>query len=90
MAKTIQVFVNTGNEDNNQVHQFVQGSGDKGKPTRIKAVKGARYQLKDPALKDVGPEYIRSKRVNKFPLFLRGSTHKLGVLPRQFPHLLVS
>jgi hypothetical protein len=65
MAKTIQVFVNTGNEDNNQVHQFVQGSGDKGKPTRIKAVKGARYQLKDPTLKDVGPEYIRSKRVNK-------------------------
>jgi ribosomal 50S subunit-recycling heat shock protein len=65
MAKTIQVFVNTGNEDNNQVHQFVQGSGDKGKPTRIKAVKGARYQLKDPILKDVGPDYIRSKRVGK-------------------------
>jgi large repetitive protein len=65
MAKTIQVFVNTGNEDTNQAHAFVQGSGDKGKSTRIKAVKGARYQLKDPALKDVGPEYIRSKRVGK-------------------------
>ena len=65
MAKTIQAFVNTGNEENNQVHNFVQGSGDKGKPTRIKAVKGARYQLKDPSEKDIGPDYIRSKRVGK-------------------------
>jgi hypothetical protein len=76
MAKSIQVFVNTGNEDNNQVHQFVQGSGDKGKPTRIKAVKGARYQLKDPTLKDVGPDYIRSKRVNKIPCHLFGQLEK--------------
>ena len=76
MAKSIQVLVNTGNEDNNQVHQFVQGSGDKGKPTRIKAVKGARYQLKDPALKDVGPEYIRSKRVNKIRCRLFGQLEK--------------
>jgi hypothetical protein len=64
----------------------VQGSGDKGKPTRIKAVKGARYQLKDPALKDVGPEYIRSKRVNKFPWFLHSSEQSLQVLTRLFPH----
>ena len=89
MAKTIQVFVNTGNEDTNQAYAFVQDSGDKGKPTRIKAVKGARYQLKDPALKDVGPEYIRSKRVNKIPWHLLSSTQKLGVLPQQFPHRLV-
>jgi len=86
MAKTIQVFISTGAEDTNQTHNFVQGSGDQGKPTRIKAVKGARYQLKDPAAKDVGPEYIRSKRVNKFPWFLDSSEQRLQVLPRLFPH----
>ena len=85
MAKSIQVLVNTGNEDNNQVHQFVQGSGDKGKPTRIKAVKGARYQLKDPALKDVGPEYIRSKRDNKLPCPPVGTSNKCLELPQLFP-----
>ena len=76
MAKTIQVFVNTGKDDDNQLHEFVQGSGAKGKPTRIKAVKGARYQLKDPALKEVGPEYIRSKRVNKIPCHIFGQQEK--------------
>ena len=86
MAKTIQAFVSTGNDDTNQVHNFVQGSGDSGKPTRIKAVKGARYQLKDPTDKDVGPDYIRSKRVNKFPWFLHSSEQSLQVLPRLFPH----
>ena len=86
MTKTIQTFVSTGNEETNQIHTFVQGSGDNGKPTRIKAVKGARYQLKDPSEKDVGPQYIRSKRVNKFPWFLHSSEQILEVLPRQFPH----
>ena len=65
MAKTIKTFVNTGNEETNQLVDVVQGSGDKGKPTRIKAVKGARYQLQDPANKDAGPEQVRSKRVGK-------------------------
>ena len=85
MAKTIQVFVNTGNEDNNQVHQFVQGGGDKDKPTRIKAVKGARYQLKDPILKDVGPDYIRRKRDNKLPCPPVGTSNKCLELPQLFP-----
>lgn len=65
MAKTIQAFVSTGSEDTNQTHNFEQGNGDRGQPTRIKAVKGARYQLKDPSANEVGPEYIRSKRVDK-------------------------
>jgi hypothetical protein len=76
MAKTIQVFVNTGKDDDNQLHEFVQGSGAKGKPTRIKGVKGARYQLKDPELKEVGPEYIRSKRDNILPRRLVSSFDK--------------
>jgi VCBS repeat-containing protein len=65
MAKSIQAFVSTGSEDTNQTHHFEQGSGDRGQPTRIQAVKGARYQLKDPAANEVGPDYIRSKRVDK-------------------------
>jgi hypothetical protein len=90
MAKNIQVLVNTGNSETNKTFEVIQGSGAKGKPTTIKAVKGARYQLEELTAKSTGPENIRSKRVYKFPLFLSGSTHKLGVLPRQFPHLLVS
>lgn len=65
MAKTIQLVVSSSKEDVNVAHIVEQGSGSKGKPTRVKAVKGATYQLKDPAAKDVGPEYIRSKRVGK-------------------------
>jgi len=75
MAKTIQAFVNTGTEAHNQTHQFEQGNGDRGQPTRIKAVKGARYQLKNPLANEVGPEYIRSKRVDKnLHVSLYGST----------------
>lgn len=65
MAKTIKVLVNTGNEDTNKTFDVTQGSGKAGKPTRLKAVKGARYQLEDSAAKNVGPENIRSKRVGK-------------------------
>ena len=90
MANNIQVLINTGNPDNNKTVEVLQGDGKRGKPTTIKAVKGARYQLEEQTAKNTAPENIRSKRVNKFPLLLRGSTHKLGVLPRQFPHLLVS
>ena len=67
MAKTISVLVNTGNEETNKVFDVASGSGNKGNPTRIKAVKGARYHLEDPAAKNVGPENIRSKRDNKLP-----------------------
>jgi hypothetical protein len=65
MAKTIQIVVVADSQTNNPQHNVVQGSGDQGKPTRIKAVKGAHYQLKDPTAKDIGPDYIRSKRVGK-------------------------
>lgn len=67
MAKTIKAFVNTGKEDTNKSFDVVQGRGAKGKPTRIAAVKGARYELEDPSAKNVGPENIRSKRDNKLP-----------------------
>jgi hypothetical protein len=65
MAKNIKVLVNTGNEETNKSFDVTAGSGKAGKPTTIKAVKGARYHLEDPAAKKVGPENIRSKRVGK-------------------------
>ncbi|PQA85063.1 hypothetical protein C5F52_03465 [Limnohabitans sp. TS-CS-82] len=65
MAKNIKVLVNTGNEETNKTFDVASGSGKSGKPTTIKAVKGARYHLEDPAAKNVGPENIRSKRVGK-------------------------
>lgn len=65
MAKTIKAVVNTGLEDTNQSYDVLQGAGDKGNPTRIKAIKGARFQLEDPAAKNTGPENIRTKRVNE-------------------------
>jgi hypothetical protein len=75
MAKTIKVLVNTGNEETNKTFDVVQGSGKAGKPTTIKAVKGARYHLEDPAAKNVGPENIRSKRSGKnLHIMLDGSS----------------
>lgn len=76
MAKSIKVLVNTGNEETNKTFDVVAGSGKKGNPTRVKAVKGARYHLEDPAAKNVGPENIRSKRVNKVPCRLEHSSHE--------------
>lgn len=67
MAKTIKALINTGNPETDKSFDVIQGSGDKNRPTRIKAVKGARYQLEDPSVKNAGPETIRSKRDNKFP-----------------------
>ena len=67
MSKTIKALINTGNEQTNKTFDVVQGNGAKGKPTTIKAVKGARYHLEDPAVKNVGPENIRSKRVSQLP-----------------------
>jgi large repetitive protein len=63
MTKKIQLIVNAGTEDQ-KIYDIAQG-GSINKPTRVKAVKGARYQLKDFAAKDVGPTYILSKRVGK-------------------------
>lgn len=65
MAKTIKAVVNTGLEETTQSYDIVQGAGDKGNPTRIKAIKGVRYQLEDPAAKNTGPDNIRTKRVGK-------------------------
>lgn len=87
MAKTIKVLVNTGNEETNKVFDVTQGSGKKGNPTSIKAIKGARYHLEDPAAKNVGPENIRSKRVNKLPQWLKSQSKKSLDLPQSFPQL---
>ena len=65
MAKKINILVNTGNEETSKTIEIAADSGKKGGAERIKAVKGARYQLEDPAAKNVGPEKIRSKRVGK-------------------------
>ncbi len=74
MAKTIKAVVNTGKPETDKTYDIVQGSGAKGKPTRIKAIKGARYQLEDPAAKNVGPDNIKSKRVGKnLHVMLEGS-----------------
>ena len=64
MTKAIQLIVSTSAEDQ-KIYNLEQSGGGSNQPTRIKAVKGARYQLKDIAAKDVGPTYIRSKRVGK-------------------------
>jgi hypothetical protein len=74
MAKTIQASVKTGNNETNQLAQVVQGSGDQGQPTRLKAVKGAHYELKDLASQDATPVPVRSKRVGKhLHMMLEGS-----------------
>lgn len=67
MAKNIKVLVNTGTEETNKTFDVAQGGGKAGKPTTIKAVKGARYHLEDPSAKNVAPENIRSKRVCQLP-----------------------
>ncbi|BDU57038.1 hypothetical protein LMORI2_00200 [Limnohabitans sp. MORI2] len=65
MAKKINLIVNTGNEETSKTVEVVIDNGKKGSAERIKAVKGARYQLEDTTAKNVGPEKIRSKRVGK-------------------------
>jgi hypothetical protein len=72
MANNIQVLVNTGNPDTNKTVEVLQGSGKRNKPTIIKAVKGARYQLEEQTAKNTAPEIIRSKRVYKIPGHLFG------------------
>ena len=70
MAKKFQVVVNTGKEETTKTFDINTGSGRAGNPTKIKAVKGARYQLEDPAANKTGPENIRSKRVHEMPCHL--------------------
>jgi hypothetical protein len=62
MAKNIQVLVNTGNEETTKT---IDVTAKNGQATRIRVVKGARYQLEDPVAKGMGPEKISSKRVSK-------------------------
>lgn len=65
MANKINLRVNTGNEETSKIVEVATDSSSKGGAERVKAVKGARYQLEDPTAKNVGPEKIRSKRVGK-------------------------
>jgi len=75
MASSINVVVNTGKQETTQTVEVLQGKGDAGQPTRIKAVKGARYQLEDPAANNTGPQHLRTKRVGKsLHITLDGST----------------
>jgi hypothetical protein len=85
MANNIQVLVNTGNPDTNKTVEVLQGSGKRNKPTIIKAVKGARYQLEEQTAKNTAPEIIRSKRDNKLPCRPVVSSNKCLELPQLLP-----
>jgi adhesin transport system outer membrane protein len=75
MASSIKIVVNTAKQETNQTVEVLQGSGDAGQPTRIKAVKGARYQVEDPAAKNTAPQHLRTRRVGKnLHITLDGST----------------
>ena len=75
MASSIKIVVNTAKQETNQTVEVLQGSGDAGQPTRIKAVKGARYQVEDPTAKNTAPQHLRTKRVGKnLHITLDGST----------------
>ena len=65
MSKILRVLVNTGKQETQKIYDIIQGAGAKGKPTILKAELGARYELQDPAAKDLGPANIQSKRVGK-------------------------
>ena len=65
MSKILRVLVNTGKQETQKIYDVIQGAGAKGKPTILKAELGARYELQDPAAKDLGPANIQSKRVGK-------------------------
>lgn len=74
MAQTIQLVVNTGKPQTTQTFDLMQG-GVQGQAVRIQAVRGARYQLQDPAAKNTAPKNLRTKRVGKnLHLMLDGST----------------
>ena len=65
MVNPIQVIANTGHAATTQTLEIIPGRGDLGKPTRIKAFPNGRYLLQDPALKNAGPQKVRTQRVGK-------------------------
>ncbi len=66
MSKKFKLIVNTGNAENNQNVDVTQGQGARGQAVRLKAKVGAKYQLLDlEKSKDVGPDYVKVKRVGK-------------------------
>ncbi|WP_161499671.1 S-layer family protein [Limnohabitans sp. TS-CS-82] len=75
MSKTIKALVQNNTGEVTETLDVVQGAGDKGNPARLKAVRGARYQLEDPAANNTGPDSVRTKRVGKhLNVMLEGST----------------
>ena len=65
MANTIKLRVETSSKDNYKTFDITQGAGDKGTPTRIKAVKNAQYKFEDLSNKNRGPANISAKRVGR-------------------------
>ena len=75
MSKTIKALVQNNAGEVTETLDVVQGAGDKGKPARLKAVRGARYQLEDPTAGNTGPDSVRTKRSAKnLHVMLEGST----------------
>ncbi|CAN1496974.1 Cadherin_repeat domain containing protein [Burkholderiaceae bacterium] len=75
MSKTIKALVQNNAGEVTETLNVVQGAGDKGNPARLKAVRGARYQLEDPAAANTGPDSVRTKRSAKnLHVMLEGST----------------
>lgn len=65
MVQIIKLLVETGDKDSKQSHDVTQGNGDKGQPTRVKAVKNAQYKFEDPQNKNRGPLNLTTKRVGR-------------------------
>lgn len=65
MAQTIRLLVETGKQDAKKTFDVTQGSGDKGSPVRVKAVKNAQYKFEDLANKNRGPSNLSTKRVGR-------------------------
>ena len=75
MSKTIKALVQNNAGEAIDTLDVVQGAGDKGNPARLKAVRGARYQLEDPTAANTGPDSVRTKRSGKnLHVMLEGST----------------
>lgn len=76
MSKTIKALVQNNAGDVIQTIEVVQGAGGgKGKPARMKAVRGVRYQLEDPQAGSMAPDSVRTKRSGKnLHVMLKGST----------------
>lgn len=65
MTQAVQVTVHTRADTSVRSIEVVQGSGEKGQPTRIPAQKDARYQLQYASNQTTAPQTISAKRVGK-------------------------